>query len=77
MPIALEQLPSPLMGEGQYCSAQAQMLSLGVELVPPPRRGRAGWGCASAVPSGPTSPPIPTFPARGEGALTSPCELPH
>jgi hypothetical protein len=56
--------PSPRAGEGQYCSAQ--ILSSGAALVPPPRRGRAGWGCTSAEPSGPASPPIPIFP-RGEG----------
>jgi hypothetical protein len=35
--------PHPLFP--QSCSAQ--MLSLSAALVPPPRRGRAGWGCAS------------------------------
>jgi hypothetical protein len=55
--------PSPLAGEGQYCSAQ--MLSTVAALIPPPRWGRAGWGCASAEPSGPASPPHPNLPPPG------------
>jgi hypothetical protein len=54
----------------QYCSAP--MSSSGAALIHPPRRGRAGWGCASAEPSGLASPPIPTFPHQGRRSTMPP-----
>jgi hypothetical protein len=68
MHIALTQFPSPLMGEGQYCSAQ--MLLSGAALVPPPRRGKENdASLANRVPN-----TIDLPPPRGEGVLTSPCQ---
>jgi hypothetical protein len=73
MPIACKHLPSPLRGEGQYCSAQ--MLSRH-GAGPSPSTGEGGVGVRLGGAEQPSVFPLsPPSPARGEGVLTSPCEL--
>jgi hypothetical protein len=84
-----EPIPSPRAEKARYCVPSPRGLRMthiaaeagGIRLEersagqrsPPPRRGRVGWGCASAGPSGPASPPHPPLPPpRGEGVLPTP-----